>query len=243
MYKAPCTCSSAVNKPLRVNVKKHCGHYSRISMNHGHTVQSCINLCKSKSNCQKVELGAPGGCCNKRCDLYTAKYCNPGYSSHFFDWYLKDVTPYSRKYTLERSTNGQTLATFTDQVYHLSSCSDKCTANVQCEEFSVKADGKCILYDKCPTVSSTGSVVSDHYKRVDCELVNKCDLDPNVITIPALNGWDTTIENETPTRSDTKVTIPGFDFSNPDCGLMFYEVLEQTDKTDVADGLVTLSGT
>jgi len=56
--------------------------------------------------------------------------------------------------------------------------------------------------------------------------VNKCDLDPNVITIPALNGWDTTIENETPTRSDTKVTIPGFDFSNPDCGLMFYEVLE-----------------
>ena len=129
------------------------------------------------------------------------------------------------------------IESFSDKTYHQTTCSDKCLANNLCKEFTVKDNGHCVLYDKCPSLSTTGTTVSDHYKRADCELVNKCDLDPNTITIPAVGGWKKTNVNETPTRKETTVTIPSFDFSNKDCGLMFYEL-----KNHKAEE-ISLSGT
>lgn len=103
------------------------------------------------------------------------------------------------KYKLSRDTNGKQLAIHTSTDYHLSTCSDKCTDTALCKEFTVKANGDCVLYDKCNSLTSTGSVVSDHYQRRDCELVNTCAKDPNTISIPS-GGWDTTQKDETPNR-------------------------------------------
>jgi len=161
--------------------------------------------------------------------MYKTTGC-AAYGTHYFDWYIPTQTTQD-KYTLTRDS-GTTIATLSDKDYHQTTCSDKCFENKLCKEFTVLANGDCVLYDKCHSLASTGTVVSDHYKRADCELINKCDLDPNTITIPTNGGWKKTNLNESPTRKETAITIPSFDFSNKDCGLMFYE-LKNYDKKEV----------
>jgi hypothetical protein len=127
------------------------------------------------------------------------------------------------KYKVTRTGTGKQLAIHTNTDYHFSTCSAKCTDTANCKEFTVKSNGDCALYDKCVSYPSTGSTVSDHYKRMDCQLINKCDTDPNTISIPP-GGWDMTQKDETPNRGSKKITIPGFKFSNPDCPLLFYSL-------------------
>lgn len=55
-------------------------------------------------------------------------------------------------------------------------------------------------------------------------MISKCDIDPNTIT--NLN-WDTAIVNEIPSRVDTTISIPEFQFSNEDCGLLSYTLSGQ----------------
>jgi hypothetical protein len=60
---------------------------------------------------------------------------------------------------------------------------------------------------------------------MDCELVNRCAVDPNTITNPSTNGWSTTQKNNAPTRNDTVIQIPDFEYSNADCPWILYELL------------------
>ena len=68
---------------------------------------------------------------------------------------------------------------------------------------------------------SIGAVVSDHYIRADCELVNHCSEDPNVIS--NIN-WNTAQVINSPTRLSTLASIPEFSYSNPDCPLLAYSL-------------------
>jgi hypothetical protein len=136
MYKAPCSCSTATDKPMMVNAKKHCGGNNRISANGGYTLQSCINKCRSTSGCRKIEVGNNSGCCNGRCDLYSSTSCSP-YGHHYFVWYHTNNAAFSDKYVLHRGSEGTQLAIFSGS-YHLSTCADKCKANSACREFSIK---------------------------------------------------------------------------------------------------------
>lgn len=167
------------------------------------SLADCKTACQNDPSCLHVTH-------NTSCHLYK-KACTCAHNST------------QHKYLFSRNSNGRTLATFTNTDYHLSTCSDKCVDTDHCKEFTVKANGDCVLYDKCNSLSSTGSTVSDHYIGRECELVNKCDTDPNTISIPA-GGWDTTQQDETPNRSSKQITIPGFKYSNPDCGHLFYEI-------------------
>jgi hypothetical protein len=71
---------------------------------------------------------------------------------------------------------------------------------------------------------------------MDCELVNRCAVDPNTISNPSINGWITTQKNISPTRQDTIIQIPEFDYSNADCPWMLYELMShETNLIRVAD--------
>ena len=203
-------------------------------MNSGHTVQSCTNLCRNTSGCKKTELGNASGCCNHRCDLYTSTSCNGYGSTHWFIWYHTNNAPFSDKYVLNRGAEGTLLETVSGH-NHLSACSKKCMANSVCREFTVKSNS-CLLYDKCTYSNTASSTFSDHYKRMDCELVNRCAVDPNTITNPSTNGWSTSQTDSTPTRQETIIQIPDFEYSNADCPWMLYELQDhESDKIKVVD--------
>jgi hypothetical protein len=77
---------------------------------------------------------------------------------------------------------------------------------------------------------------------VDCELVNRCAIDPNTITNPTTNGWSTSQKNNSPSRQDTVIQIPDFEYSNADCPWMLYELLShESDYIKVVDKTLVYS--
>ena len=68
--------------------------------------------------------------------------------------------------------------------------------------------------------------------------VQGCDNEANVITNPDTTAWKTNVLNDEPTRSNTIITIGGFTYSNPYCGLLRYELSGQ----NFVDGLISVSG-
>lgn len=60
-----------------------------------------------------------------------------------------------------------------------------------------------------------------------------CDSSFNTITIPTSGGWDTSIVNSSPSRSDTTISIPAFTFSKSYCSLDSYSITG-TDSAQVS---------
>jgi hypothetical protein len=166
----------------------------------------------SLSDC-KAECVADRDCLlivhHTSCHLYHSP-CNCGYNRD------------QRKYIFNRNRHANQLALHSNTAYHLSTCSAKCTATSGCNEFTVRNTGHCELWKACPKYETTGARVSDHYRRVDCQMIDRCNTDPNTITNIS---WNTKYENKNPTRSNTKLLIPDFKFSNSDCKLMSYTLM------------------
>jgi len=73
---------------------------------------------------------------------------------------------YQRKYIFNRSKHANQLSLLTG-TYHMSTCSAKCSADPNCNEFTIRVNGNCQLWKSCPAVETVNRV-SDHYIKAPC---------------------------------------------------------------------------
>ena len=160
----------------------------------------CQNACRHDRSCKYIVHYTA-------CYLYHSP-CSCGYNR------------YQRYYEFRRTKHANELSLYSG-TYHLSTCAAKCDADANCNEFTVRVDGRCQLWKSCPKVETVNRI-SDHYIKAPCQMIDRCMTDPNTVSNAS---WNTTISNNNPTRGNTKQPIPAFKFSNPDCKLLSYTLM------------------